>query len=99
MEAMTDTPRDARVVVVETVVSAEGVLQVSVRDAGTGLAEGIADLVFEPFYTTKKTGMGMGLSISRSIVEAHGGHIWASTNGARGATFSFTLPLSGSRRA
>jgi signal transduction histidine kinase len=62
-----------------------------VSDQGCGLADPAA--VFEAFYTTKASGMGMGLAISRSIVEAHGGRIWASANQGLGTTFSFTLPL------
>jgi len=67
--------------------------RVSVQDAGPGILTGQHDLLFEPFYTTKPTGMGMGLSISRSIMEAHGGLIWATNNPARGATFSFAMPI------
>ena len=69
----------------------KGVL-VSVRDTGSGLSAPEAEQVFEPFYTTKSDGIGIGLAISRSIVEAHGGAIWASAETGQGATFSFTLP-------
>jgi signal transduction histidine kinase len=63
---------------------------VAVRD--TGLETVMLEQVFESFYTTKPTGLGPGLSICRSIIEAHGGHLWGSTNQQRGATFQFTLP-------
>ena len=66
-------------------------LLVEVRDFGVGIKD--PTLVFEPFFTTKESGMGMGLSISRSIVEAHGGRIWATANEDAGTTISFTLPL------
>ena len=62
------------------------------EDAGNGLGDE-GGRVFEAFYTTKPAGMGMGLSIARSIILAHGGTIWATNNPIRGATFSFTLPL------
>jgi C4-dicarboxylate-specific signal transduction histidine kinase len=68
-----------------------GVL-VAVQDSGPGLEAAMLERVFESFYTTKPTGLGLGLSICRSIIEAHGGHLWASTNQRRGATFQFTLP-------
>jgi C4-dicarboxylate-specific signal transduction histidine kinase len=64
----------------------------SVRDRGVGLAEGQVDSVFEAFYTTKPHGMGMGLAISRSIIEAHGGRLWAEPRPGPGATFAFSLP-------
>ena len=66
---------------------------VAVRDSGPGLAPGTLDRLFEAFYTTKPDGLGMGLSICRSIIEAHGGRLWASANAPRGAIFQFTLPL------
>jgi C4-dicarboxylate-specific signal transduction histidine kinase len=68
-----------------------GVL-VAVQDSGPGLETAMLERVFESFYTTKPTGLGLGLSICRSIIEAHGGRLWASTNQRRGATFQFTLP-------
>jgi C4-dicarboxylate-specific signal transduction histidine kinase len=68
-----------------------GVL-VAVQDSGPGLEAAMLERVFESFYTTKPTGLGLGLSICRSITEAHGGRLWASTNQRRGATFQFTLP-------
>jgi len=64
----------------------------SVRDRGVGLEAGQVDAVFEAFYTTKPHGMGMGLAISRSIIEAHGGRLWAQPNQGPGATFAFSLP-------
>ena len=68
-----------------------GVL-VSVRDSGPGIDPDHLDRVFEAFYTTKSSGVGMGLSICRSIIDAHGGRLWADTNASRGAVFRFTLP-------
>jgi PAS domain S-box-containing protein len=70
---------------------ADGML-VTVRDTGPGLDAATLEKVFESFYTTKSSGLGMGLSICRSIIEAHGGRLWASSNKGRGATFRFTLP-------
>ena len=65
---------------------------VAVQDSGPGLEALMLERVFESFYTTKPTGFGLGLSICRSIIEAHGGRLWASKNQRRGATFQFTLP-------
>jgi signal transduction histidine kinase len=63
-----------------------------VQDSGVGLDPKDGDRIFEPFVTKKPNGMGMGLSISRSIIEAHGGHIWASPAAPHGAVFQFILP-------
>ncbi len=67
-------------------------VRLSVKDLGVGFTPQIAEKIFEPFYTTKADGMGIGLSISRSIVEAHQGHLWATANDGPGATFSFAIP-------
>jgi signal transduction histidine kinase len=67
-------------------------VRLSVKDAGVGLEPGAADKLFEPFHTTKKDGMGIGLSISRSIIEAHHGRLWATPNDGPGATFYFSVP-------
>ena len=71
---------------------AGGGVLVAVRDSGPGLNPTNAERVFEPFYTTKPQGMGMGLAICRSIIEAHGGRMWASANEPRGAVFQFIMP-------
>jgi signal transduction histidine kinase len=67
-------------------------LQITVSDTGVGLPPKQADKIFNAFFTTKLHGTGMGLSISRSIVESHGGRLWAESNSSRGASFCFTLP-------
>jgi PAS domain S-box-containing protein len=74
-------------------VSDEGLVLVSVHDTGLGLPASHADQIFTAFFTTKSYGTGMGLSISRSIIESHGGRLWAGTNSERGASFQFTLPV------
>jgi signal transduction histidine kinase len=66
-----------------------------VRDSGPGIDPTLLERVFEAFYTTKSSGTGMGLSICRSIVDAHGGRLWAEANEPRGAAFQFTLPGAG----
>lgn len=76
---------------IETRPHEEDKILVSVKDSGVGLDAGSPDKMFEAFYTTKEEGMGMGLSISRSIIEAHGGRLWATPNDGKGATFQFTL--------
>ena len=68
-------------------------LMISVSDTGVGLPPQHADRIFDAFFTTKSHGIGMGLRISRSIVESHGGRLWATENSPRGASFSFTLPI------
>jgi two-component system sensor kinase FixL len=68
-------------------------IEVTVSDNGPGIGEEMVDRLFHPFQTNKETGMGMGLSISRSIIEAHGGKLWASVASKKGAVFGFNLPL------
>jgi signal transduction histidine kinase len=67
-------------------------VQVTVQDSGIGIDPQTIDKIFDSFYTTKPGGMGMGLSISRSILQAHGGRIWATANDGQGTIFHFTLP-------
>ena len=88
-EAMKDTSGELTVTSKKT---ADGQLLISVIDSGIGIAPDRADRIFEAFFTTKPQGTGMGLSISRKIIESHGGRLWASANPGRGATFQFTLP-------
>ena len=92
VDAMLEAQTRPRILSMQSRASDSGVL-VHVRDTGSGLSAPAAEQVFEPFYTTKTDGIGIGLAISRSIVEAHGGSIWASAEAGRGATFSFTLPI------
>jgi signal transduction histidine kinase len=93
VEAMMDLDAGPRELLISTGQNASGDVLVSVRDSGPGRDPRIADRLFEPFYTTKSGGMGMGLAISRSIVEDHGGRMWSDANEGRGAVFHFTVPL------
>jgi signal transduction histidine kinase len=80
------------VLTVKTQLGEDGQLLVSVSDTGVGLPKEQSEQIFDAFFTTKPQGSGMGLSISRSIVESHGRRLWATANNGRGATFHFTLP-------
>jgi PAS domain S-box-containing protein len=91
MAAVTDRPR---LLGVQSRIDESGDVLVAVSDSGTGFGLEL-DRVFNPFFTTKANGMGMGLSISRSLVESHGGRLWAAPNSPHGAVFSFTLPATG----
>ncbi len=93
MEAMRESER--RELVVSTVPAMEGMVRISVADTGPGIAPHIMAQLFQPFVTTKSYGMGVGLSVSRTIVEAHGGRLWAEPNPGGGAVFFFTLPCVG----
>ena len=94
-DAVKDCPAQDRQVVVRVERGGECMLKVTVRDRGTGLGGDMLDKIFQPFYTTRRDGLGMGLAICRSIVEAHGGRLWAENNADRGATFCFTVPVGG----
>lgn len=89
IDSMIDRPR--RDLCIETAPCGDTLIRVSVHDTGAGISPGVADRMFQPFVSSKDDGMGIGLSISRTIVEAHGGHIWTEPNKDRGTTFHFTL--------
>ena len=92
VEAVQTAGSGERSLTVTTAATGAAGVEVAVRDSGVGLPDPPAD-VFAPFFSTKPNGLGMGLSISRSIIEAHGGRLWATRNPDRGSTFRFTLPL------
>ena len=97
MDAVNDNPAAKRLVAVRAR-SAGEMVRVTVSDNGHGIAADKLPLVFEPFYTSKPNGLGMGLAISRSIIEAHGGRLWAENNPGGGAMLAFTLPVDGEGR-
>ena len=92
-EAMESVDRQFRELRILTVKHDEKSVRVSVRDKGPGINETLIKRIFEAFYTTKPQGLGMGLAICKSIIEAHGGRLWAENNPEGGATFSFTIPI------
>jgi PAS domain S-box-containing protein len=92
-DAMKERPASAREVKLQSERNGAGLIQVAISDRGSGLTSDKLDQIFKPFYTTKGDGLGMGLSICRSIIEAHGGQLWAENNPHGGATFYFTVPV------
>jgi signal transduction histidine kinase len=95
IDAMTAVSDPSQQLVISSNRYESGKVLVAVKDSGIGLDPQNMDRIFDAFYTTKSDGMGMGLSISRSIVESHGGRLWATPNAGKGATFQFTLPAEG----
>jgi len=92
-QAMKDAPVSERQVTLSSRYDKGQTMTIAVRDRGVGLGEDQLEKIFQPFYTTKSDGLGMGLAISRSIIEAHGGRLWAQNNPDRGATLYFTVPV------
>jgi signal transduction histidine kinase len=93
IDAMSEVPEHRREVVLSTRVTADGEVEITVADHGSGLAPNATEHLFNPFFTTKAGGTGLGLAISRSIVRAHGGRLWHTPNEDSGARFHFTLPV------
>jgi signal transduction histidine kinase len=98
-EAMRKADGSNREIEIHTAIDDNAWVRCAVRDTGVGIPADIADTLFEPFATTKSDGLGMGLSISRSIIESHGGRLWATPNPGSGTTFQFTLPIVNGERA
>ena len=90
MSTVEDRPRH---LVITTGRDGRDQVRLSVKDLGVGFEPEAADRLFEGFYTTKNDGMGIGLSVSRSIIESHNGRLWAAKNDGPGSTFSFSIPL------
>jgi two-component system, LuxR family, sensor kinase FixL len=95
IEAMSPVEDRPRELLIQSCRHGVGGALVAVRDVGIGLDPHQAEQIFDSFYTTKPKGMGLGLSISRSIIEVHGGRLWAVPNTGYGTTFQFTLPAAG----
>jgi len=91
-DAMADTQVE-RSITVRAGLAEEGWADIAVSDGGSGVPQAMLERIFESFYTTKARGMGLGLSICRTIVKAHGGELWAENNPGQGATFHLVLPL------
>ncbi len=92
IDAMADAAPECRRLALSTSRTTDGDIVVSVSDQGAGFSEAVGERLYTPFFTTRTLGLGLGLSICRSVIEAHGGHIWHESNAGRGSTFHFTLP-------
>jgi signal transduction histidine kinase len=93
LDAVSRRPPDTRLVVVQTRVAVLGYVELSVTDSGEGIAAADIERIFEPLFTTKTQGLGMGLVLSRTIVESYGGRLWAERRPGEGATFRCALPV------
>ena len=93
VEALSSVGEGPRELIISTGETESNGVLVAIRDSGPALTPASLECVFDAFYTTKPGGLGMGLSICRSIIEAHGGQLWASVNVPRGAVFQFTVPV------
>jgi signal transduction histidine kinase len=93
LEAMADTPADERRLAIRAIVNSSHEIEVSVTDQGEGFSPEAALRSFEPFFSTRPLGLGMGLAISRSLVQGHGGRLWLDPTPGRGTCFRFTLPI------
>ena len=93
IEAMADAGSPDPTLTIRTAMAGDAALEVAISDRGPGIPDDVADKILEPYFTTKPEGMGMGLSISRTLVEAYGGRLWVTRNDDGGATFHFTLPI------
>jgi two-component system sensor kinase FixL len=92
-DAMADMPSDARALTIRTGLDGNDFVSISVCDTGPGIAKGNLEQVFEAFFTSKENGVGLGLSVCRTIINAHGGKLWAEQNSDHGATFRLSLPV------
>jgi two-component system sensor kinase FixL len=93
IQAMSTTPPEERRLTIRTRKTDAQTVEVALQDHGDGIREDRLDLIFKPFYSTKPTGMGIGLAVTQSILELHRGRVWATNNPDRGATFHVTLPV------
>ena len=99
IEAMSEIGETQRKLLVSSAKDGSNGVLVRVQDSGNGLDGESLDRLFEAFFTTKARGMGMGLAVSQTILQAHGGRLWATPNASQGATFQFTLPANGEQAA
>ena len=98
VEALSHPDIDERRITIQTSSNGNANVEITISDTGAGIPRADSQKIYDAFFTTKPGGLGLGLSISRSIVEAHGGRLWKTANDERGTSFHFTLPLAGNGR-